>query len=175
MKSLPMLSRAIGLVSIFTLQGASAAPIDVDMTSDTWIVTALDTAGNNWSGSTLNFETQVASGDDWLLSGYFYWNNDTGTNYGRENLTGTLSSDRSLSLAGYELVAPISSIIMGEYFAELAPSDAEIINGTWQSNVPYVPTNGWTAARMVVPVPAAVWLFVSGLLGLVGVAKRTAS
>ncbi|MCK9553748.1 VPLPA-CTERM sorting domain-containing protein [Aquamicrobium sp.] len=175
MKSLPMLSRAIGLVSIFTLQGVAAIPIDIDMTSGTWIVTAFDTAGNNWSGSTLNFESQVASGDDWLLSGYFYWNNETGTSYGRENFAGTLSYDRSLYLEGHELVAPISNIIMGEYFAELSVSDAEIINGTWQSGVPYVPTDGWTAARMVVPVPAAVWLLGSGLLGLVGVAKRTAS
>ena len=61
---------------------------------------------------------------------------------------------------------------MGQYFAELALSNNDIVNGTWQSNVPFIPTNGWTASRTVVPVPAAVWLFGSGLIGLVGLARR---
>ena len=36
----------------------------------------------------------------------------------------------------------------------------------------YVSTGTFTAATTVVPIPAAVWLFGSGLLGLIGVARR---
>ena len=39
------------------------------MTTGVWTITAADTGGNDWSGSTLKFETQVASNDDWLSRG----------------------------------------------------------------------------------------------------------
>jgi hypothetical protein len=158
----------------FTATSVYAAPVSVDMTTGVWTITAADSGGNDWSGSTLKFETQVASNDDWLLSGYFEWTSDTGY-FGRENFTGTLFFDRSLQLDGFELVPPTNGIIVGQYFAELALSNNNIVNGTWQSNVPYIPTNGWTASRAVVPVPAAVWLFGSGLIGLIGIAKRKKS
>ncbi len=158
-------------VICFSVASVSATPVAVDMTSGVWTITASDTGGNNWSGSTLTFETQTASNDDWLLSGYFNWESDTGF-FGRENFTGTLFLDRSLQLEGFELVPPINNIILGQYFSELALSNNDIINGTWQANVPFIPTNGWTASRAVVPLPATAWLFCSGLLGLIGISKR---
>lgn len=156
---------------------AYAVPIDVDMTDDVWTITAFDTGGNDWTGSTLIFESQVASVDDWLLSGYFYWESNLGP-FGRENFTGTLFSDRSLHLVGMELVAPINGIILGEYFAELAPSGDEIINGTWQADVAFLPTDGWTATRastqpeVAVPEPAILALFGLGLTVLVTMRRR---
>ena len=159
------------IVICFSVTSVSAAPVAVDMTSGIWIITASDTAGNDWSGSTLTFETQTESNDDWLLSGYFNWESDTGL-FGRENFTGTLFSDRSLQLEGFELVPPINNIILAQYFSELSLSNNDIINGTWQANVPFIPTNGWTASRSVVPLPAAAWLFGTGLLGLIGLSKR---
>ncbi len=51
-------------------------------------------------------------------------------------------------------------------FAFLLRADAE-------RNVTYIEPLGWTDyAPAAVPVPAAVWLFGSGLLGLVGIARR---
>ncbi len=158
-------------VACFLSVPVSAAPVQVDMTTGVWTISASDTAGNNWSGSTLTFETQVADNDNWMLSGNFYWESDTGF-FGGENFTGTLFSDRSLELEGIELVAPINNIILGQYFAELAPSNNNIINGTWQADVPFIPTNGWTASRAVVPLPAAAWLFGFSLIGLVSLARR---
>jgi hypothetical protein len=156
---------------------AYGVPIAVDMTTDVWTITAFDTGGNDWTGSTLNFESQTASADDWLLSGYFYWESDLGP-FGRENFTGTLFSDRSLHLVGTELVAPFNGIILGEYFAELALSGDEIINGTWQANVPFLPTDGWTATRATtaqdpaIPEPATLALFGLGLTVLIAMRRR---
>lgn len=47
-----------------------------------------------------------------------------------------------------------------------------IVDEPWQANVPFLPTNGWTASRAIVPVSAAVWLFSPGLLGLIGIARK---
>lgn len=139
------------------------------MTSGVWTISAFDTGGNDWSGSQLTFKTQTSNNNDWLFTGYFYWTSDT--DFGRENFTGTLFEDRSLQLNGFELVPPTNGIIVGQYFSELGLSNNDIVNGTWRANVSYIPTNGWTASRSVVPVPAAVWLVCSGLIGLIGIAK----
>ena len=170
MKKSRLLGTVYACVITVTSLAVSAAPISVDMTTGVWDVTAFDTSGTDWSASTLIFETQTASNDDWLLTGYFDWVGSNGA-FGRENFTGTLFLDRSLELSGFEHVPPTSGIILGDYFADLALSNNDIVGGTWQANVPFVPTNGWTATR-VVPVPAAVWLFGSGLIGLVGMARR---
>lgn len=163
--------RMVIIVICFSAVSVSAAPVSVDMTSGIWTITASDTGGNDWSGSQLIFETQVSNNNDWLLTGYFDWITDTGL-FGRENFTGTLFEDRSLQLNGFELVPPTNGIIIGQYFSELGLSNNDIVNGTWQANVPFIPTNGWTASRSVVPVPSAIWLFGSGLIGLIGIAKR---
>ncbi|NOQ89498.1 MAG: VPLPA-CTERM sorting domain-containing protein, partial [Gammaproteobacteria bacterium] len=41
----------------------------------------------------------------------------------------------------------------------------------WQSTGPLGEDSAWVGAN-VVPVPAAVWLFGSGLIGLIGFARR---
>ena len=173
MKKSQLLGAVCACVITFTSLAASAAPIPVDMTTGVWTITAFDTGGNDWSGSTLTIETQTAATDDWLLSGYFFWDNGAGA-FGRENFTGTLFLDRSLELSGFELVSATSGIIIGDYFADLALSNNDIVDGTWVADGAFLPTDGWTATRPV-PVPAAAWLFGSGLLGLVGMARRKKS
>ena len=150
MKFNKLIHMSIIVISFF-ISSVLAAPIVVDMTSGIWTITASDTANNDWSGSTITFETQTANNENWLLSGYFEWKSDTGF-FGRENFTGTLFSDRTLQLEGTELVPPINNIILGQYFSELASSNNDIINGTWRANTPFIPTNGWTATRSVTPI-----------------------
>ena len=153
-------------------QANAAIPAGFDATDGTWIISATDTSGLTWDGSTLNFESQVANGDDFSLEGYFFWEGSNGS-FGRENFTGTLFSDNSIELSGFEIVAPASSIVTANYFALLADSGTEIINGSWDGSG--IPSDDWSAVLQVapVPVPAAVWLFGSGLIGLIGMRKKS--
>jgi len=51
---------------------------------------------------------------------------------------------------------------------------AFLLRADGERDVTYINPNGWTDyAATTVPIPAAVWLFGSGLLGLVGIARRT--
>ena len=169
-----MITYIVGFISLTATLVVSAAPVSVDMTSGIWTITGSDIAGNNWSGSTINFETQVADNNDWLLSGYFEWVCGNCSAFGRENFTGTLFEDRTMHMEGNEIVQPASGIIPGIYDAELALSNNDIVNGEWGGPVG-IPSNMWTASRAAVPIPAAVWLFGSGLLGLIGIAKKKAA
>jgi hypothetical protein len=57
------------------------------------------------------------------------------------------------------------------YFSPI--TEATDVSGTWDASVIF---DGKAVSHVdaygVVPVPAAVWLFGSGLLGLVGIARR---
>jgi hypothetical protein len=122
-------------------------------------ITAINLAENNDPSSAFKFKSQVASNDNSLLSEYFFWerNNDF---FARRNINGILFSVRS------------QEMVIGQYLAELALSSHDIFDGTWQASVPFIPTNEWTISKAEVPVPAAVWLFGSGLVCLIGIAKR---
>ncbi|TPQ29834.1 hypothetical protein [Methylomonas koyamae] len=146
-------------------QTANAAPVNVDLTSGTWLVSGGDTSGVSWNGSTLVFETQIAIGDSLSLTGYFDWVGSNGS-FGRERFTGTLFANREIELSGFEIVQPARGIGLTNYFAELAVSGTEIINGTWSG--PVIPSNNWSArlAPAPVPLPAAVWPFLSGLIAI---------
>ncbi len=152
---------------------AHAIPVGFDATNGTWIISATDNAGLSWDGSTLTFESQVASGAGFLLEGYFFWEGSNGS-FGRENFTGTLSADNSLNLSGFELVAPASGIVTANYFAILDDLGTNFINGSWSGSG--IPSDDWSASlQSPVPVPGAIWLFASGLIGLAGVARKTVS
>ena len=148
--------------------------VSASLVTAPWTVTGTDDAGGTW-GESLTFETQVANGADFDLTGYFYWvggGNQVGA-FGRENFTGTLFSNNTFQLNGTEIIAPSSRIIRGVYSGVLSASGTEILNGRWGALGPDgagIP-GSWTAVQTV-PVPAAIWLFVSGLIGFVGLAKR---
>jgi len=148
---------------------AYSVPVGFDATNDTWIISAIDTSGLTWDGSTLNFESQILSGTDFLLEGYFFWEGSNGS-FGRENFTGTLFADNTLELSGFELVAPTSGIITANYFATLNTSGTSFLNGSWDGSG--IPSNDWSATVSAVPIPGAIWLFGSGLIGLIGMSKK---
>jgi hypothetical protein len=93
-----------------------AAPISIDLTSSTWLVSGVDSKGTKWHSSTLIFETQTATGDNLVLTGYFDWLGSNG-GFGRERFTGVLLSNREIELSGYEIVQPASGIGLTNYFA----------------------------------------------------------
>ncbi|MBT8135655.1 MAG: hypothetical protein KJO54_01445 [Gammaproteobacteria bacterium] len=157
------------LLSLLLYSGhAAAAPVDVDLTVGTWAVSATDDIGINWEGSTLVFEMQTADGDNWLLEGFFDWIGDNGA-FGRENFTGSLFADSTMELTGFEIVLPASGIVTANYFAILSASGNEIIDGSWDGSG--IPSDDWSAVR-VVPLPGAVWLLASALVGLVFGTRR---
>jgi hypothetical protein len=147
-----------------------AAPINVNLTSGTWLVSGVDTRGITWDTSTLIFETQTQVGDDLSLTGYFDWVGSNGS-FGREKFTGTLFSNREIEMAGFEIVQPASGIVLADYVAILADSGKEIINGSWDGSG--IPSNDWSARLEPVPLPAALWLFLSSVLGIGAFAKKT--
>ncbi|OYT19420.1 MAG: hypothetical protein CCU26_11755 [Nitrospira sp. UW-LDO-01] len=150
-------------------QVTSAAPVDVDLTKGTWLVSGTDVSGIRWDSSTLTFESQTAQGDNFSLAGQFNWIGSNGS-FGRENFTGTLFPNRELALSGFEIVQPAAGIVLANYFAILAESGKEIVNGSWNGSG--IPSNDWSATLAPVPLPAGVWLFSAGLIGLAGMARR---
>lgn len=101
----------------------------VDLTQGVWNVTGTDTANVNWNGSTLIFQTQTPTGDDFAVTGYFYWTG-TGGRSGRENFTGTLFADNRLQLTGTQIVQPASQISLKTYAARVSADGRSITNGT---------------------------------------------
>ena len=156
-------------VLLFAISNTNAATIDVDMTQGTWEISALDNRGVDWGGSTINFNSQVADGDMWNLSGIFQWTSNRGSR-GGERFNGTLGPDGELRLQGFELVDPVG-IVLANYFAVLDDTGNRLLNGSWTDGVP---SNDFSAVR-VVPLPPAFLLFGSALFGLIGIAKRRRS
>lgn len=160
---------SIFLASGFVNFPVYSAPVGFDATNGTWIISATDVSGLTWGGSTLNFDSQISSGSDFLLGGYFFWEGSNGS-FGRENFTGTLFADNTLELSGFELVAPTSGIVTGNYFATLNTDGTAFLNGSWNGSG--IPSNDWSATVSAVPVPSAIWLFGSGLIGLIATIRK---
>jgi len=167
----------IFFAGFFCINQANAIPVGFDATDGIWNISATDFSGLTWDDSTLKFESQIADGSDFLLEGYFNWIGSNGT-YGRENFTGTLFSDNSIQLSGFELVAPTSGILLGNYFAILADSGTEIINGSWDG-LGGIPSDDWSAVLQVavpppgtIPEPGSIFLFSLGMLGLLGLKHK---
>ena len=148
-----------------------AASASTVLTGDIWDVTG-DDGFYTWDGSTLVFTSQtlIPSSSDYAIEGYFDWVGSGGQS-GRELFRGTFFADYTLLFEGYQNIDPVG-IVLSNYAGRLS-ADGNTITGTWGTGV--IPGSGipgdFQAVRSVVPVPAAVWLFVSGVLGLVGLAR----
>jgi hypothetical protein len=156
MKSSRLIPEMFLIAILFLVVGpqiSSAAPVDVDLTKGTWLVSGTDVSGIRWDGSTLIFENQTVQGDNLSLAGQFNWIGSNGS-FCRENFTGTLFANRELALSGFAIVQPAAGIVLGNYFAILAESGKEIVNGSWTGSG--IPSNDWSATLAPVPLPAGV-------------------
>jgi PEP-CTERM motif len=147
-----------------TLLVATAASIanaaTPQLTAGSWNLTGTDTGGNSWAGSTITFETQSASGVDFSVSGFFFWNGNGGQYFGRENFTGTLFANNHLAVTGIAIIPPSRGIVSGAtYEADVTPNGDRMINGTWGGGS-IIPSNSWVAAQ--VPEPATIALLLPG-------------
>lgn len=162
------------LVLWFGLSSLTASASTI-LTGDVWDVTG-DDGFYTWTGSTLVFtsQTPAPSGSDFAIEGYFDWMS-SGGHSGRELFRGTFFADHTLRFDGYQLIDPVG-IVLANYTGRLS-ADGNTIIGAWGTGV--VPGSGIPgdfqavrrAAVVAVPEPVSAWLFVSGLLGLIGLAK----
>lgn len=166
-------STIIALVMIFGTSNVNAALVNFEITgiADYWADT-----GNVWGLVDNDLITATGTFDDSVLVG------GTGTidfSLSSNSLTITVGSisyfesdDNGLptislfsgDLDAFNFSTTLDGNSFDSYFNTFDGFDSNglAINGTWNSTVTLSP----------VPVPAAVWLFGSGLLGLVGVARR---
>lgn len=174
------------LISVFSLASSSAfaATVAVD---DTFGITGIysATGGTDLSDATLlqlsSLTATSASGD---FATTISFPPPTGAAGNSANLAAFTDVSNFFTIAGWQL--DLTSLSISDQTASLLTLagagvisgngfDATIVNWTFSGDDAY--TNSMTITSTgiaAVPVPAAVWLFGSGLLGLVGIARRKA-
>lgn len=172
----------VSLTVLFGISSANAALIDFTLNGD---VDSAD-AGNIFNVTVDSTITATGSFDDSLLTG------GTGAISNLSITVGALSFDDSMDVWGGGLITLTGSGSLSEFIYE---ADAGVnsssaffdsfftsftgsaFNGPKDkgSNTELTIAGTWDTSSFnvaVVPVPAAIWLFGSGLLGLAGMARR---
>ncbi|MDT8281325.1 MAG: VPLPA-CTERM sorting domain-containing protein [Gammaproteobacteria bacterium] len=92
--------------------------------------------------------------------------------------SGTFSAGSLLSGAFVDLTVNTFTSTSGEFFGDVTYTGGSMMGNLTAGSIDGIFTGTSVVAKLgeltVVPVPAAVWLFGSGLLGLAGVARRKA-
>lgn len=159
------------VLALLATAAVSSVAATTTLGAGVWTIAGYDEGGNNWTGSTITFETQAAVGSDYSVSGYFYWTGNGGAYYGRENFTGTLFANNHLTMDGFELVPPTWGIITGAtYEADVTADGHHMINGTWGGSGG-IPSNAWTAVQAV-PEPSNLAFLLPGLVVVALAAQR---
>lgn len=191
-----MKSRLLGAVcacSILVCQTASAALINGEISLDGGF-TPVD---NAWAATTLGAATGVdfdgGAGGGAPDGGVANVAQATGDLSGALGLTATMADFQFSPLSpspvtvwsvdGFSFsMSSVASVFQNDTFLLLSgagtvsKSGFDTTAGTWEFSAQ---TSGntfsWSSSSAVVPVPAAVWLFGSGLLGLIGIARKKAA
>ena len=143
-------------------------------------------------GSLISFDVMLDFGDAPVTSGDFNLTYDTtrlafsGFNYGSNTFgVSTFNINPSSpdgevqgigfvgSISGSGILGTVTFLTEGLGMADLSPVAASP-PGFFNGSSPVVPDYFGNSAQIsAVPVPAAVWLMASGLLGMVGLSRRT--
>ncbi len=101
----------------------------------------------------------------------------TGSGGAAENLTGSLTGNNFFSIEGWNfqltsltVIDQTSTLLSLKGNGILSGTNYLDTNATWSFSTASL--SSYNMSIQTVPVPAAVWLFGSGLLGLVGIARR---
>ena len=111
----------------------------VNVTGEHWNIIGADS--DMWNNSTLQFESQVLNGEHYDVTGFFLWENNASTKFGKEVFEGTLLSDRTFTLDGH-LVGETVGIASSQYTGVVSEDGSKITEGTWNGGT-------WSASRNV--------------------------
>ena len=163
------------LVTDVTINGMNATSCGVGSTNNdftptdsTWQVN-LDSAGGVTNWSLYEREEGVAGGAN-IHDGNTSLINLVSSPISDDQTSGTMS----LNVFDPTLITlkdGVDTLYTWYYFEGITGSG---LNGTWDARVFDGKALSNISAYAVVPVPAAVWLFATGLLGLAGVARKRA-
>ena len=149
-----------GTFGIFGDLGVNDGAADLSAVTDVTLSTVKGTAGSTGDTDNVIFFLGGASGST-------------------ENLGGPLSGTTFFSIAGWDfslsaltVVDQTADLLTMEGTGVLSGNGYDDTNATWTFSTSSL--NSYSMSIATVPVPAAVWLFGTGLLGLVGIARRKA-
>ena len=146
-------------------------------------------AVNDWMNIVLDWNINISGGDESTFPSFSFNPTtvptapsvfDTGTGYSFQfwadsaySLTGPLPDG---TIQTRERILVLTSDVYLTNSGGIVPLYTTLEPDTWQSRecyhcIPYRPVN--IGSFSAVPVPAAIWLFSSGLIGLIGMARRT--
>lgn len=132
-------------LAYYALNSSWVPPVDVDLTVGSWILTANDTSGSSWSGSTLTFTQQVVSGNNYTLLAHVNFVRN-GLPNGSEDFRGTLYGNGRLEMSGYS-VPPGFNLTTADWQALLNVPGNQFLNGSWSRPDGMVIAGNWTAVR----------------------------
>lgn len=171
----------IKVISIGVLTLLSLATNAATINGSFGITGALDATGADLSSvSDITLTTVFGSGSsDGDTSNVTFWLSGVGGS--TESLTGLLTGYSFFTIAGWDfslkslnIVDQTSGLLTLEGTGVLSDSGNKFdaTDATWTFSTSSI--DSYSMSIATVPVPAAVWLFGSGLLGLIGVARRKA-
>lgn len=155
--------------SVDTILGTAAANFAQNLNLGSW-TGSIDAAGNidfTPTGREGNTSNPVISNARWNVDDFNDPGGNTWTDFTTGTSGGTVLGDTTTSstIAGQALDASNHAVLVS----------SSTVGGDFGSFFGGVYYEAWSvdfAPAAVIPVPAAVWLFGSGLIGLVGVARR---
>lgn len=166
MKNSQMLGLALTFLLMLLANPASAAIVNFEASIDGAQANAGAGTGSSGTGfATMTFDT-VTNDFNWNIS----WSGLTGVETAAHFHGPALPNQN----AGVQVAIDYTTNPSIGMAVLTNPQEADLLAGLWYINIhSTVDPGGEIRGQVqVVPVPAAVWLFGSGLLGLVGMAKR---
>ena len=172
MKNLRILSVTLTCVFMLLANSAGAAIINLQSTIDG----AQANAGAGTGSPGTGFATMTLDDVTKLFSWDISWSGLDG-NITVAHFHGPAAGGQNAGVqVNFGAISGLSSPSIGSTTIS-AQQEVDLLAGLWYINIhtDFFPGGEIRGQVQVVPIPAAVWLFGSGLLGLVGIARRKKS